>query len=134
MKQLIAIFLITALTFTGNVLADPPGGFGSLYADGEVYRTFGVPAATPMGGRDNIYPIVGGVEDQLAVSAVAPGDKDYHGGLWAVHVVMWTAGIEPYLLTSEEEVLEAYLAGDVSISRMLEADFRCPVLPARGKR
>jgi hypothetical protein len=129
MKRFITAIFIAMFGFAANAVADPPGGFGSLYYEGEILRTFGVPAATPMEGRDNIYPIMGGVEDQLAVTAVAPGDRDYHGGQWAVHVVMWTAGVEPYLLTSEDEVLAAYMAGDVSIARMLDADFRCPVQP-----
>jgi hypothetical protein len=47
---------------------------------------------------------------------------------------MWTAGVEPYLLTSEQEILAAYMAGDVSISRMLEADFKCPIQPGRRGR
>jgi len=45
------------------------------------------------------------------IAAVAPGDTDYHGGKWAVHVVM----------------LMAYMDGDVSITRVLEADFKCPI-------
>lgn len=134
MNKLLTLVFITMFGFAANAVADPPGGFGSLYYEGEVLRTFGVPAATPMGGRDNIYPIMGGVEGQLAVTAVAPGDKDYHGGQWAVHVVMWTAGVEPYLLTSADDVMDAYMAGDVSIVRMLEADFRCPIQPGgRGQ-
>ena len=40
---------------------------------------------------------------------------------------MWTAEVEPYLLRSEAEVLEAYMDGDVSIARMMEADFKCPI-------
>jgi hypothetical protein len=80
-----------------------------------------------MQGKDNIYPIFGGVGGQLPVAAVAPGDPDYHGGKWAVHVVMWIAGSEPYLLTSEADVLTAYMDGDLTITRMLEADFKCPI-------
>ncbi len=133
MNKILAAILVASLTFTSNLLADPPGGFGSLYVDGEIYRTFGVPAATPMGGKDDIFPIMGGVEGQLAVSAVGPGTPGYHGGLWAVWPTMWNAGVEPYLLTSYEEVMDAYMAGDVSIVRMADADFRCPVLPGRGR-
>jgi hypothetical protein len=123
---------ILMLSVAANAMADPPGGFGHIYAHGEVYRTFGVPAAAPMGGRDDIYAIKGGVEGQLNVSAVAPGDKDFHGGLWAIWVVMWHMDVEPYLLTSEEDVMQAFFDGDLSIDRMPDADFRCPVIPGRG--
>jgi hypothetical protein len=132
--KFITVIAIIMLAFSGQVFADPPGGFGSLYYEGDIVRTLVPPAAAPMQGRDNVYPIVGGAEGQLPVAAVAPGDRNYHGGKWAVHVVMWTAGVEPYLLTSEQEILAAYMAGDVSISRMLEADFKCPIQPGRRGR
>jgi len=124
MKFIIAILLVL-LSFSAGA-ADKPL-FLSLYYDGEVVGTVVPPAAAPMTGKDNIYPIFGGVDGQLPVAGVGPGDKDYHGGKWAVHVVMWTMNVEPYLLTSEEEVLEAYMYGDVSIARMMDADFKCPI-------
>jgi hypothetical protein len=134
MNRFLATILVATLSFAANAVADPGDGFGSLFFEGDVYRTFGVPAAVPMGGRDDIYPIIGGVEGQLAVSSVAPGHPGYHGGLWAVWPTMWNAGVEPYLLTSVEDVMDAYMAGDVSIVRMPDADFRCPVLPGRPNR
>jgi hypothetical protein len=99
------------------------------YVDGVVYRTVAPPAATPGEGRDNIYAIDGGVDGQLPVSASAPGDSDYDGGSWAVHMATWTEGSEPSLLTSEEAVLAAAAAGDLSIVRNPDADFRCPLQP-----
>ena len=60
--------------------------------------------ASPGRGVDAIYPVIGGVAGQLAVTAAAPGDN-YHGGRWAVHVVTWNTA--PYLLTSDEAVLAA---------------------------
>ena len=134
MHKFLATVMIATLAFATTAVADPGEGFGLLYAHGDIYRTHGVPAATPMGGKDTIYSIVDGAEGQLSVSAVAPGDRDYHGGLWAVNVVMWTMGVEPYLLTSEEEVIEAWEAGDISIARMADADFRCPMHPGRPNR
>lgn len=128
MKALSALMLVLAtITFIVPAAAQP--GFGELYYDGTVVRTVVPPAAAPMVGKDNIYPVMGGVEGQLPIAAVAPGDKDYHGGKWAVHVVMWNVDVVPYLLTSEMEVLDAYGVGDVSITRVLEADFKCPIQP-----
>ena len=76
-----------ALITAQSLQAEPP--FGQLYYDGAVVRTVVPPAAAPKQGRDPIYPIMGGVEGQLPVAAVAPGDKGYHGGKWAVNGVMF---------------------------------------------
>jgi len=106
---------------------DRPVGFGFLYYDGEIVRTVVPPASMPFQGRDNIYPIAGGVDDQLPIAAVAPGDRDYHGGKWAVNLVEWNT--DPYLLTSEDEVMDAAQAGVVTITRVPGNDFKCPIQP-----
>ncbi|NIN66776.1 MAG: hypothetical protein GTO63_19220, partial [Anaerolineae bacterium] len=93
-----------------------PGG--CCFYDGEMVRTVVPPSAFPNEGRDNFYAIMGGAEGQKGVIAVAPGDRDYHGGQWAFHAVTWN--VEPYLLTSEAEVLAAYMAGDLTITRDTE--------------
>lgn len=124
MKFISAIALLLVL-FTGNVMAQ--AGFGALYYDGDVVGTVVPPAASPMTGKDPIYPIMGGVEGQLPVAGVGPGDTDYHGGKWAVHVVTWVMGSDPYLLTSEDEIMGAWDAGDITITRVMEADFKCPI-------
>ena len=125
----IATFLFALLSLAAAQSLQAKPGFGELFYNGGVVRTVIPPAAAPMRGRDNIYPVANGVEHQLPVAAVAPGDRGYHGGKWAVHVVMWLADATPYLLTSEEDVLAAYDAGDIMISRMVEADFKCPIQP-----
>ena len=118
---------LLALVTAQSLQAQPI--FGELYYDGGVVRTVIPPAAAPKKGRDAIYPIVGGADGQLPVAAVGPGDRDYHGGKWAVNVVMWKAGMTPYLLTSGQMVLEAEEFGYVTITRMREADFKCPIQP-----
>lgn len=97
--------------------------FGTLYYEGMMVRTLVPPASIPIKGRDNLYVVPG----QLAVAAVAPGDRDYHGGQWAFHSVTWL--VAAYDLTSEVEVLEAAALGDVIITRLPENDFRCPIQP-----
>lgn len=97
--------------------------FGNLYYEGTTVRTFVPPAAIPWEGVDNIYVI----PDQFSVTAVAPGNPDYHGGRWAVHVVTWNA--DPYLLTSAAAVYAAEAAGDIIITRTPENDVLCPVQP-----
>lgn len=79
------------------------------------------PASSPRRGRDNLYAVPG----QLAVIAVAPGDRDYHGGHWAFRNVVWNT--TPYLLTSQSDVLAASMAGDITVTRVSSMDFRCPV-------
>lgn len=125
----IAIFSAALLALvTAQALQAQPQ-FGELYYDGGVVRTVIPPAAAPKQGRDPIYPITNGVDGQLPVAAVAPGDKDYHGGKWAVNLVMWNMGTEPYLLTSAQMVLDAEAWGYVTITRVRDADFKCPIQP-----
>jgi hypothetical protein len=107
--------------------ATAPKGF--LFHNGETVRTVVPPSALPHGGRDPIYTVTNGVDGQLGIAGVAPGDGPYHGGAWAVYEVTFVDGVTPYLLTSDEAVMEAEQAGDVTVTRNPEADNRCPVLP-----
>jgi len=105
----------------------PPFVFpaGCCYLDGEIVRTVVPPAATPDAGRDDFYAVMGGVAEQKGVVAVGPGSTGYHGGDWKFFAVSWN--VEPYLLTSDDAVLAAAAAGDVTITRVPENDFKCPI-------
>lgn len=103
----------------------PPGP--CCYEDGRVLRTAVPPSSFPNEGRDPIYSFTNGVNGQLAVISAGPGDGNYHGGSWAVHTVTWN--VAPYLITSDEQLFAAKEAGEVTIKRVPEADFRCPVQP-----
>lgn len=105
-------------------------GFGRLFHDGAVVRTVATPTSMPGRGVDAIYPVADGVAGQLAVTSVAPGSPGYHGGRWAVYLVDFVDGATPRLLTSDEAVLAAAQAGEVTITRVPDADFVCPVTPA----
>jgi hypothetical protein len=102
-------------------------GKGNLYFDGGIVRTVVVSAPVPGGGTDPLYSVVDGAPGQLAVAGTAPGAPGYRGGSWAVYSVTWNTA--PYLLTSETAVRDAEAAGDVTVTRMPGADFRCPVQP-----
>jgi hypothetical protein len=105
-------------------------GKGSLFHDGAVVRTVVVPAHVEAGsGSDPFFEVTNGAPGQLGIAGVAPGDGPYHGGDWQVWVVTFKAGVTPYLLTSDEAVAAAAAAGDVTVTRMPEADFRCPIQP-----
>jgi hypothetical protein len=101
-----------------------PGG--CCFYEGRELRTVVPPAAAPKEGRDNFYGFPSGAAvGQKGVVGVAPGDTNYHGGQWKFHAVTWN--VASYLLMSEAAVLAAELAGDVTITRVAENDFKCPI-------
>jgi hypothetical protein len=122
---------ISAAPLASAVASARPGFVfpsGCCFYEGRVVRTVVPPASTPQEGRDNFYAFPNGAAaSQKGVVGVVPGDQDYHGGHWAFNVV--TFNVTPYLLTSEEAVLAAAAAGDVSITRVAANDFRCPIQP-----
>jgi hypothetical protein len=110
------------------LLAAPAGaetGKGQLYLDGEIVGTTVNPAALPDGGTDPFFSVTNGTEGQLGIAGVGPGQPGYTGGDWAFHQV--TFNVTPYLLTSDEAVRAAEMAGDVTVTRVSSADFRCPI-------
>jgi len=103
---------------------------GSLFHDGTVVRTVVVSAhVEPGSGSDPFFMVTNGAAGQLGIAGVAPGDGPYHGGDWRVFVVTFNAGGTPYLLTSDEAVVAAEAAGDVTVTRAPAADFPWPVQP-----
>jgi hypothetical protein len=120
---LLALFALPATAQADT----PPFVFpdGCCYLDGAVVRTVVPPAAAPDAGRDDFYAVMGGVAEQKGVVAVGPGSAGYHGGDWKFFAVTWS--VDPYLLTSAGAVLAAAAAGDVTITRVPENDFKCPI-------
>lgn len=103
-----------------------PGG--CCYYDDTIVRTVVPPSTFPNEGRDNFYGFPdGAAAGQKGVVAVAPGDKDYHGGHWKFFAVTFNGGVTPYLLTSEQAILDAEEAGDVTVTRIPQNDFLCPI-------
>ncbi len=128
MRRIIAVTLTAGTLLLGVVQgASATTGKGQLYHDGSIVGTVVNPAAVPNGGLDPFYAVTNGAAGQLGIAGVAPGDGPYHGGLWAVNTVTFNAGVTPYLLTSDEAVFGAEAAGDVTVVRTPDADFRCPV-------
>ena len=116
------------LALTVAVPAMATTGKGSLFHDGDVVGTVVVPADVPPGsGNDPFYAVTNGVSGQLGIAGVAPGDGPYHGGNWAFYSVTFRPGVTPYLLTSDEAVFAARDRGDVTVTRIPDNDFRCPV-------
>jgi hypothetical protein len=127
-------FLLAAcLAFCAALLAAVPAtastATGQLFHDGAIVGTVVTPAPiAPGSGTDPFYKVTNGASGQLGIAGVAPGDGPYHGGSWQVYLVTFKAGVTPYLLTSDEAVFAARAAGDVTVTRAGDTDFRCPVI------
>ena len=125
---------LVAALLMGGLVAAPVAAkpFGALYAEGQVFRTFGNPARVDPGtGTDPIYTFENSTNpDQLSVARYAPGPGS-HGGRWAVHHATWANAQDTGLLVTDYETVAAYAAeGRLVIVRDEAADFRCPILPA----
>lgn len=129
-RSLLAV--LTALTVL-IVVAAPVGAksFGRLYAEGEVFRTFGNPARVDPGtGTDPIYTFTNSSNpDQLSVARYAPGQGS-HGGRWAVYHATWVDPGDAHTLITDFHTLLSYAnQGLLTVVRDEAADFRCPILP-----
>ena len=131
MRARLAIPLVIAATLTLAIAAPASAKeFGTIYIDGEAYRTFGNPARVDPGtGTDPIISFTN--FEQGGVAQFAPGEGS-HGGRWAVTMATWVDPTQARLVTDYDEALALAAAGLVTLERVPEADFRCPVLPARG--
>jgi hypothetical protein len=130
MRKFLAMGLVAGVALLlQSAPALASSGKGLLFHDGSIIRTVVVSSPVPQGGTDPFFAVSNGAEGQLGIAGVAPGDGPYHGGSWAVYAVTFNSGVTPYLLTSDEAVAAAEASGDVTVTRVSEADFRCPVQP-----
>ena len=120
-----AVFGYSAGIGGGSARADV--GKGMLFFDGGIVRTVVTPAATPNAGTDAFYAVTNGLVGQKGIAGVAPGSVGYHGGNWAFSTV--TFNVPSYLLTSAAAVSAAEARGDVTVTRLPDRDFRCPIQP-----
>lgn len=125
-RMLLAVSMTALLTV---LVAAPVGArdFGTVYAEGDAYRTFGNPAHVPSGtGTDPIIAFTN--FDQGGVAEFAPGPGS-HGGRWQVWLATWVDPGDAHLLTDFDDVMALVSAGEITLERMPDADFRCPILP-----
>src|SRR5919201_1603766 len=128
MRLVFVASLLAGMVLLIAVPAMATTGKGQLFHDGTVVGTVVTPAPIAAGtGTDPFYKVTNGVADQLGIAGVAPGDGPYHGGSWQVYLVTFNSGVTPYLLDSDEAVAAAQSAGDVTVTRSPDADFRCPI-------
>jgi hypothetical protein len=128
-----SLFAVLAAVAVLIVVAAPVGAksFGTLYAEGQVFRTFGTPARVDPGtGTDPIYTFTNSSNpDQLSVARYAPGQGS-HGGRWAVYHATWVDPAHAGTLITSFEALRSSADQDLlTIVRDEGADFRCPILP-----
>ncbi len=128
MRLLLATVLAAGAVLLAALPATATTGKGQLFHDGAVVGTVVTPSPIAPGtGTDPFYKVTNGASGQLGIAGVAPGDGPYHGGDWQVYLVTFNPGVTPYLLTSDEAVFAARDAGDVTVTRRANQDFRCPV-------
>jgi hypothetical protein len=128
MRLTFVVLLVAVAGVLAAVPATATTGKGQLFHNGSVVGTVVTPSPIPAGsGTDPFYNVTNGAAGQLGIAGVAPGDGPYHGGSWQVWLVTFNTGVTPYLLTSDEAVAAAEAAGDVTVTRAGDADFRCPV-------
>jgi len=121
--------LVVAMASTAFA-GGPPGP--AFYVDHELYRTVGTPTdlsntGAPDHSFDTVYQFFGAITN---VASSAPGDQDFNGGRWMVIGATWN--VDAYQLYSEEEVLAAADAGDITLTDGPIKMFECPVIPSRG--
>jgi hypothetical protein len=123
------LLVLSVIGVLSLALAGPAGAreFGTIYAEGEAYRTFGTPATVAPGtGTDPIIAFSN--FDQGGVAQYPPGPGS-HGGRWMVWVATWVDTEDAHLLTDFGDVMELVEDGEITLERMPDADFRCPILP-----
>jgi hypothetical protein len=127
MRRTLTLFALLGLMTVALAAPVAAKDFGTIYVDGEPYRTFGNPARVDPGtGTDPIIAFTN--FDQGGVAQYAPGDGS-HGGRWEVTMATWNDPEKAHLLTSYGEVMHYVGLGEISLQRAPEADFRCPILP-----
>lgn len=120
-------------------------GGPAFYVDGSLYRTVGTPTdlsstGAPAHAWDVIYEFSGA---QLNVADAAPGDRDYNGGRWQVHLLAFPDGYNAALadgdldadgvLDSTDEIDAAIAAGS-AVDTGVVKQFECPAIPlSRGE-
>jgi hypothetical protein len=123
------LLLLATVGVLTLAVAAPVGAreFGTIYAEGDAYRTFGNAARVDPGtGTDPIIAFTN--FNQGGVAKFAPGAGS-HGGRWMVYMATWVDAGDAHLLTDFDDVIALVNSGDITLQRVAAADFRCPILP-----
>ena len=139
-RNLAIVTAVAAVATSGLASPASAGVTGpSFYVDHVLYRTVATPTdlsgtGAPAHSFDTIYEFSGA---QLNVATAAPGDPDYNGGRWMVHLLTFPSGYRAALtggdldrdgvLDSDAEVLAAISAGAAQDAGVVK-QFVCPVI------
>jgi hypothetical protein len=140
-RNLVVAAGVAALATAGLASSASAGVTGpSFYVDHVLYRTVATPTdlsgtGAPAHSFDTIYEFSGA---QLNVATAAPGDRDYNGGRWMVHLLTFPSGYGAALtagdldtdgvLDSDAEVAAAISAGAAWDAGVVK-QFVCPAIP-----
>jgi len=132
-----------ALALGGLGLAGPALASGvsgpAFWIDGELYRTVGTPTdlsgtGAPSSTYDAIYSFSGA---QSNVAEAKPGDTDFNGGRWQVHLLAFPAGYAAALaigdvngngaIDSTAELGLAFANGTAADTGQILRTFECTV-------
>lgn len=132
---------VASVAFAAPALAGVTGP--AFYVDGEFYRTVLTPTdLSGTGAPDHAWDVIYEFSDaQANVADSAPGDTDYNGGRWQVHLLSFPEGYAAAVadgdldgdgvLDSAEEVAAALAAGS-AVDEGVVRQFECPVIPLPG--
>lgn len=122
----LASILLVGIAVETSAQQGPPTN--QICANDELFTGVNAPRDLPNSGKfDTIYVLGSGL---ASVADAAPGDPDYNGGRWEVHIVTWNT-IAPTQFTNSDQVEAAAAAGQISISGVVRR-FECPLIPVRG--
>ena len=134
-----------ALALGGSVALAAPAFAGGpplpgFYVDGELYRTVGTPTDfSDTGAPDHTFDVIYAIDGaEFNVAEAKPGDRDFNGGRWQVHLITSDdlgaaiAAVDDNegsgTLDSAEEVEAALSLGLVTDHGVVKS-FECPVIP-----
>ena len=127
-KGIVAASLVAVLAFAflANVASAAPARAEiRAYANDRLWASFAGPdfKSAPGVSVDKIYVLVG--EGLLPVAEASPGDPEYNGGRWEVHMVTFT-GLSPTQFTNDEDLLYHASLGHLAIGGVVKY-FECPL-------
>jgi hypothetical protein len=130
-RALLAALALLVLGVSSSAHAQQGGPpTNRIYANDELFTGVNAPRDLPNQGMfDTIYVLGSGL---ASVADAAPGDQDFNGGRWEVHMITWNT-IEPTQFTNDEQVEAAAAAGQITIGDVVRR-FECPLVPMRGNR
>jgi hypothetical protein len=134
MRQKSVVSLSVALSWilaAAGVLvaqADPPPR-GEVWADCELFETFGTPATfdPDHGPFDRIFTGATFLDGVGSIAESRPGDQDFNGGRWSVYQLKEGVPMDKYSGACTVEDL------DMDDFEAAEVYFECPLLPKRGR-